>query len=94
MAMVDMVSQNPEEMNPEAHFDLNKEWAKMVRDFKPGQVVKVLITGKVDSQTFSKPDDPEASGFDGHCCVEMQTFQMILSQKNQIAELFDDDEDD
>lgn len=90
--MIDAVATSLTQREPEAHIQLNKKMAKGVKDFKPGQIVKVTLVGKVCDMNFRFPEDPEASGFEGSVCIEMTEMQIGISQKNAMAELLDDDE--
>jgi hypothetical protein len=92
MAMIDLVAQGLENRRPEARLELDREEAKEVKKFRPGQVVKVTLVGTVESMSFRKPDDPDLSGYEGHVCILMQDMDIGLSTKNAIAELLDDDE--
>ncbi len=91
MGMIDAVVQDPEKRNPPAHFELNKEWAKELKKFKPGQVVKVLVTGTLSSQSFEQDEDPELRGFVGRFCVDATDLKIDLAKRNEIAELFADE---
>jgi hypothetical protein len=55
-------------------------------------VVKIVLIGSIDDMSFSKPSDPEESGFEGNCCLKIQKMEILSSAKNEIAELLDDDE--
>lgn len=77
---------------PYASIALDKEMAKAAKEFKPGQVVKLTIVGTLTSMNFSKSDDPEEKGFEGHLSLDIRNLGIGLSQKNAIAELLDDDE--
>jgi hypothetical protein len=72
--------------------DLNKSLAKEVREYKPGNVLKIILVGSVESMTFRKPSDPEEGGFGGNLCLKVQKAEVMESAKNQMAELLDDDE--
>lgn len=90
--MIDGIVSSGEGREPTAHINLKKEHAKAVRKYKPGNVVKIVLIGSLDSMNFSKPDDPEESGFEGSCCLKIQKLEILDSAKNEMAELLDDDE--
>lgn len=90
--MIDGIVSSGEGREATAHIDLNKEHAKAVRKYKPGNVVKIVLIGSLDTMSFRKPDDPEESGFEGSCCLKIQKMEILSSAKNEIAELLDDDE--
>lgn len=92
MAIVDKVAPGLEQREPCAHFELNKEEAKEVKAFRPGQVVKVTLVGTIESMSFRKPDDPDLSGYEGSFSIKMRDMDIGLSTRNAIAELLDDDE--
>jgi len=92
MSMIDRVASGLENRRPEVRFELDREEAKKVKTFRPGQVVKITLVGTVESMNFRKPDDPDLSGYEGSLCVLMQDMDIGLSTKNAIAELLDDDE--
>ena len=91
--MIDVVEYDPEKQAPNASFELNKEWAGKVRSFKPGQLVKILVVAKISEVNLRTPYDPDEKGFVGNLRVEAEDFKIDLSQKNEIAELFEDDDD-
>lgn len=78
---------------PEVYLSLNKQQARQARQYKPGQMVKVLLTGKIKSQNFSSPEDPDKSGFDGSLCIETTELVFKPAQENQMAELMDEEDD-
>lgn len=92
MARIDLVAPGLENRQPEAHFELDREEAKEVKAFRPGQVVKITLVGSISSMNFRKPDDPDLSGYEGSLTVKMTDMDIGLSTKNAIAELLDDDE--
>lgn len=90
--MIDSVSVDNEQRNPPASINLNKLWAKQVRNFKPGQQVRIVLLGEISHQSFSTPDDPDENGFDGHLTLDAREFKIQLSAANEIADLFADDD--
>lgn len=92
MAIVDLKAPGLDQSSPEAHIQLDREMAKAVKKFRPGQVVRVTIIGKLCDMSFRKPEDPDLSGYEGNCCIEMTDMQIGESAKNAMAELLDDDE--
>lgn len=92
MAMIDGVASGLDQREPRVHFDLDREEAKEVKAFRPGQVVKITLIGTVESMNFRKPDDPDLAGYEGSLTVKMRDMEIGLSSKNAIAELLDDDE--
>ena len=52
MAIIDTVATALDQRAPTASFDLKKEDAKEVKKYKPGQMVKITIVGKVESMSF------------------------------------------
>lgn len=90
--MIDGIVSSGEGREPTAHIQLSKDHAKAVRKYKPGNVVKIVLIGSIDDMSFSKPDDPEESGFEGSCRLKIQKMEILSSAKNEIAELLDDDE--
>lgn len=81
-----------EKQLPCIHVELDKDQAKQAKGFKPGQMVKMTLVGKITSLSFRTPTDPEEGGFEGNVSVEMTQMDIGLSQKNAIAELLDEDE--
>lgn len=77
---------------PRVSLELNKELAKESRKYRPGSVIKVVVVGKVDNVSYSKPGDPDESGYEGHMCLEVQRMEILPSARNEFAELMDDDE--
>jgi hypothetical protein len=92
MGMIDYAVKSGEGYIPTVHLELNKESAKEVKKFRPGQVVKVMVVGTIESQSFRKPDDPEESGFEGSVCLKISSVDIAESKRNAMAELLDDDE--
>lgn len=90
--MIDAIVRSGEGAEASAHITLTKDSAKAVRKYKPGNVVKIVLIGSLDSMNFRKPDDPEESGFEGDCTLRIQKMEVLSSAKNEIAELLDDDE--
>lgn len=90
--MIDEIVNSGEGREATAYIGLNKEHAKAVRKYKPGNVVKIVLIGSLDTMSFRKPDDPEESGFEGSCCLKIQKMEILDSAKNEMAELLDDDE--
>ncbi len=92
MAIIDYAPQSGDGYEPRANIDLGRETAKGVKKFKPGNVVRVVLLGSIDSMSFSKPEDPGEGGFEGHLTLKVQKMEILDSAKNEIAELLDDDE--
>lgn len=92
MAIIDTVATALDQRAPTASFDLKKEDAKEVKKYKPGQMVKITIVGKVESMSFRKPDDPDQTGYEGHISIGMTKLAIGLSERNAMEELLDDDE--
>lgn len=92
MPIVDKIASGLDQREPMVHFDLDKEEAKEVKNFRPGQVVKITLVGTVESMSFRKPDDPDLSGYEGSLSIKMRDMDIGLSTRNAIAELLDDDE--
>lgn len=92
MGIIDYKVTSGEGYIPTVHLDLNKDSAKEVKKFRPGQVVKVMVVGTIESQSFRKPEDPEESGYEGSVCLKISSVDIAESQRNAIAELLDDDE--
>jgi hypothetical protein len=92
MAMIDSKAPGLDQCSPRATFELDREEAKAVKAFKPGQVVKMTIIGTITNQTFRKPEDPDLQGFEGNLVLDMTDMEIGISSKNAMAELLDDDE--
>lgn len=92
MATIDGIRGSGEGWVPTVHLDLDKEMAKVSRKYRPGQVVKLVIVGKIESQNFRKPEDPEESGYDGSISLKVSKAEILDSARNDMAELLDDDE--
>jgi hypothetical protein len=92
MGMIDSVVGSGEGWVPTVHLDLNKELAKVAREYRPGQVVKIVVVGSIESQNFRKPDDPDESGYEGSLCLKVSRAEILKSARNDMAELLDDDE--
>jgi len=92
MGIIDYKVTSGEGYIPTVHLDLNKDSAKEVKKFRPGQVVKVMMVGTIESQSFRKPDDPDESGFEGSVCLKISSVDIAESKRNAMAELLDDDE--
>lgn len=92
MGMIDGVAIGLDQSSPSAHLDLKREDAKEMRKFRPGQMVKITLVGKIDALSFRKPDDPDQSGYEGHVCIAMTKMKVAISERNQMEELLDDDE--
>ena len=91
--MIDAIDQDNERRNPPASLELKKAWAKISRNFKPGQQVRVVLLGEISHQSFSTPEDPDEKGFDGYLTVDVRQFRMQLSADNEIADLFADEDE-
>jgi hypothetical protein len=72
--------------------ELSSSDAKAVKPFRPGQVVKVLVVGTIVSQNFRKSEDLGVKGFEGSLTLEATDFKIEASARNEIAELFDDED--
>lgn len=92
MAMIDAVASGLENREPHVSIELDREEAKEVKQYRPGQVVKITMVATIDSMNFRKPDDPDLSGYEGHLSLRLRDMEIGLSTKNAIAELLDDDE--
>lgn len=92
MGIIDYKVTSGEGYIPTVHLDLNKDSAKEVKKWRPGQVVKVMIVGTIESQSFRKPEDPEESGYEGSVCLKISSMDIAEFQRNTMAELLDDDE--
>lgn len=92
MALIDNAALSGEGSVPRVMLDLDKKLAKEARKFRPGNVVKIVLVGSLDSMSFRKPDDPEETGYEGHLCLKVQKAEILESARNQMAELLDDDE--
>lgn len=75
-----------------AHLDLTPKEAKIARKFRPGQVIKVLLVGEIRGQSFDKEGDIEDKGYTGRLSLDVTEIQIAESARNQIAELFDDED--
>ena len=84
MAIVDYVDTKYD--GSRVSIELSSPDAKAVKPFRPGQVVKVLVVGKIVSQNFHKSEDLGVKGF------EATGFKIEASARNAIAELFDDED--
>lgn len=91
--MIDSISTANDKRNPPAHVSLTKAWAKLARNFKPGQQVRVVLLGELTQQSFSTPEDPDEKGFEGSLTVDVREMKMQLSAANEIADLFADDDE-
>lgn len=78
--------------SPYASLELDKDEAKLAREFKPGQVVRVTLIGTIRNLSFCSPSDPEEKGFEGNLGLDVLDLEIGLSKKNEIAALLDDDE--
>ncbi len=92
MGMIDAVAVGLDQSQPTVHLDLDKDMAKQVKKFRPGQVVKLSIVGSIDSMNFRKPDDPDQSGYEGSMGLKIKSMEIGESARNAMAELLDDDE--
>lgn len=75
-----------------ASLELTPKEAKIARKFRPGQVIKVLLIGEIVAQSFNKEGDMEDKGYAGHLSLDVTEIQIGESARNQIAELFDDED--
>lgn len=91
MAVIGAVDSSLEKRLPTVHLELNDEQTKAFAGFKPGQTIKLVLVGKVESLTQRKPYDPEQRGVEGSCCVEIKEMAVERYQKNQFEELMEDD---
>ena len=94
MAKIDAVQMSGEGWIPTVHIDLDKKMAKESKKFRPGQMLRVVIVGTIESQSFRKPEDPDESGYDGSICLKIRDVKLAESVKNAMAELLDDDENE
>lgn len=85
---------DPDKNPPHASFELNTEWAKSAKNLKPGQVVRIVLLGTVQSLSLSSAENPEKLSYDGHLGVAMKKFSFAIDSENQIAELFREDNDE
>ena len=92
MAIVDKVAVGLGERQPTVYLDLDKAAAKQVKPFRPGQMIKVMIVGSIESLTMRKPDDPDQSGYEGNLSLNVKSMELGESARNAMAELLDDDE--
>lgn len=92
MGMIDYKVESGEGYTPTVHLDLEKDLAKEAKKYRPGQVVKLVVVGSIESLNFRKPDDPEESGFEGSICLKVSRAEILESARNAMAELLDDDE--
>lgn len=76
---------------PTVSIELDKKLAKEVREYKPGNILKVTLVGSIDSMTFNKPGEPNATGFEGYVRLKIQKAEIVESAQNQMAELMDDE---
>lgn len=90
--MIEGVAGNLEERTPTVHLELNNKMVKSVNGFKPGQMVKVSLVGKIESIRTGLPYDPDKQGLEGSLCLRIESMAVDHSVKNEIAELFDEDE--
>lgn len=90
--MIEASACNAEERVPTVHLDLNNKMVKAVKNFKPGQMVKVSLVGKIESLRMSLPYEKEKSGLEGSMCLQIESMAVDHSVKNEIAELFEEDD--
>ena len=72
---------------PRLHLDLDEKLVKKLTDIRPGMQVKMLVTGKIESVSFS---DSEYSP--GAMCVEITRVRMSKDESNPIADMFFEDD--
>lgn len=77
---------------PYASVELGKREAKKAKSFKPNQIVRVVLIGTLRSLSFHTPADCEERGFEGNLTLDIEEMGIGLSEKNEIAELLEDDE--
>lgn len=75
-----------------AHLDLTPKEARIAQKFRPGQVIKILLVGEICCQSFDKVGDIEDKGYNGRLTLDVTEIQISESARNQIAELFDDED--
>ena len=92
MSMIDRVAPGLENREPTVHIELDREEAKEMKKYRPGQVVKITLVATIDSLSFRKPDDPDLTGYEGNATLKLRDMEVGLSTRNAIAELLDDDE--
>lgn len=90
--MIDAIAESKEERVPTVHLELNNKMVKSVKGFQPGQMVKVSLVGKIESLRTGLPYDPEKTGLEGSLCLQIESMAVDHSVKNEIAELFEEDE--
>lgn len=81
-----------ERQPPCVSVDLDKKVAKLSRKYRPGSMVKLVIVGKIQSISYSKPSDPNERGYEGYMRVQTSKMELLESGRNEMAELLDDDE--
>jgi hypothetical protein len=93
MAVIGAVDSSLEKRNPTVRLELDDEQTKAFAKYKPGQTVKLVLVGKLESFTQRKPYDPEQKGTEGDCCIEIKQMAVERYQKNQFEELMEGDDD-
>ena len=81
-----------EKRKPVVHLDLDNKMVKAVAGFKPNQVVKLSIVGTIESVSFHKPYDSDQPGLEGNLSIQVDSLAIDHSVKNELAELFEEDE--
>jgi hypothetical protein len=81
----------PQNILPKARIDVKTEDVKKVQKFKPGQRVKILLTGTVKEANFRREDSEKEQNV-GDLLIEVKEMQMRTSAENDIYELFEDED--